>query len=139
MSKPIILCVDDEKAVLQSLKAQLKSAFGNQYYYEMAENGNDALELLEEFSEDEIQVIVIVSDWLMPGMKGDELLVRIHQKFPNIVKVMLTGQADEAAIERAKSEANLYRCLHKPWSESELVETINSGLDKHEKAGDYLR
>ena len=128
MSKPIILCVDDEKVVLKSLKTQLKSAFGNAYVYEMAESAADALELIDELNDNEISLILIVSDWLMPGMKGDEFLVRVHQKFPNIVKIMLTGQADEAAVNRAFDEANLHRCLQKPWSESELIETIKTAL-----------
>jgi CheY-like chemotaxis protein len=128
MSKPIILCVDDEKVVLKSLKTQLKSAFGNAYVYEMAESPADALELIDEFNDDEISLILIVSDWLMPGMKGDEFLVRVHQKFPNIVKIMLTGQADDKAVNRAFTEANLHRCLLKPWSESELIETIKTAL-----------
>jgi CheY-like chemotaxis protein len=128
MSKPIILCVDDEKVILKSLKAQLKSAFGNAYIYEIAENPADALELINEFNDDEISIILIVSDWLMPGMKGDEFLVRVHQKFPKIVKIMLTGQADEEAVKRAFEEANLHRCLQKPWSESELIETIKTAL-----------
>ena len=128
MSKPIILCVDDEKVVLKSLKTQLKSAFGNAYVYEMAESAADALELIDELNDNEISLILILSDWLMPGMKGDEFLVRVHQKFPNIVKIMLTGQADEKAVNRAFIEANLHRCLQKPWSESELIETIKTAL-----------
>jgi CheY-like chemotaxis protein len=128
MSKPIILCVDDEKVVLKSLKTQLKSAFGNAYVYEMAESPADALELIDELNDDELSLILIVSDWLMPGMKGDEFLVQVHQKFPNIVKIMLTGQADEKAVNRAFVEANLHRCLQKPWSESELIETIKTAL-----------
>jgi CheY-like chemotaxis protein len=71
---------------------------------------------------------VIVSDWLMPDMKGDEFLIEVHQKFPQIVTVMLTGQADEEAIVRAKEQGNLYCCLRKPWSEEELAQVINSTL-----------
>ena len=66
----------------------------------------------------------------MPGIRGDEFLVRVHKKFPNIVKVMLTGQATPEAIERTTIEADLHRCLHKPWKESDLIETIDSGLSK---------
>lgn len=130
MSKPVILCVDDEIVVLQSLKTQLKKAFDKEYLYEMAESADEALEIIDELDEDEIDILVIVSDWLMPGIKGDEFLIRVHQKFPNIVKVLLTGQADEAAIERAKEHANLHRCLFKPWTTEELIETIRSGLSK---------
>jgi CheY-like chemotaxis protein len=109
---------------------QLKSALGNAYLYEMAENADEAMELIQELAEEEINIILIVSDWLMPGMKGDEFLIRVHQQFPGIIKIMLTGQADEAAIERAQMHANLHRCLYKPWTEEELVETLKSGLAK---------
>ena len=128
MPKPVILCVDDERVILQSLRTQLKAAFGDEYTYEMAEDPDEALEVIDELSEEGISITIIVSDWLMPGMKGDEFLIRVHQQFPNIIKVMLTGQADESAIQRAQEEANLHRCLFKPWSEAELVETIKSGL-----------
>ena len=130
MPKPVILCVDDEKVILDSLKTQLKSAFGDTYQYEMAEDAEDALELIDELNEDEISIILIVSDWLMPGMKGDEFLIQVHQRFPRVIKVMLTGQADDSAIDQAKIKADLHRCIYKPWSEADLIETIKSGLAK---------
>ena len=128
MSKPVILCVDDERVILHSLKTQLRAAFGDAYSYEVAENPDEALEVINELAEEGVKITLIVSDWLMPGMKGDEFLIRVHQQFPDIIKVMLTGQADESAINRAKAEANLHICLFKPWSEAELVETIKSSL-----------
>lgn len=130
MSKPIILCVDDEKIILESLRGQLRKAFKDAYSYEVAQDADEALELINELNESERLIVIIVSDWLMPGMRGDEFLIKVHQQFPNITKIMLTGQADEAAIERAQTQANLYRCLHKPWSKEELVETIESALAK---------
>ena len=130
MTKPVILCVDDERMVLDSLKTQLQDSFGNSYLYEVAEDAEEALEVIQEFREDEISILLIVSDWLMPGMKGDEFLIRVHQEFPNIIKILLTGQADESAIQRAKDRANLHCCLLKPWSKEELIETIKSGLAK---------
>ena len=130
MSKPVILCVDDEVVVLNSLKIQLKNELSDAYLYEVAESADEALELIEELEEDDTKILVIVSDWLMPGIKGDEFLIKVHQKYPNIIKVMLTGQADEVAIERAKLQANLHECLHKPWEGKKLIETIKSGLGK---------
>ena len=129
MAKKAIICVDDEKIILQSLKAQMKKHFGNRYIYEFAESGEEAWEVIEELHDDEIEVLIIVSDWLMPNMKGDELLIQVHQKFPDIVKVMLTGQADQTAIEKTRKQANLHRCLHKPWDEHELIDTLVSGLE----------
>ncbi|MEG4279386.1 response regulator [Microcoleus sp. MON1_C1] len=128
MSKPAILCVDDEVGVLQSLEIELQQAFNGKYLWEFAESAAEALEIIEELSEAEVKILVIVSDWLMPGMKGDELLIKIHQKYPQIVTVMLTGQVDKEAIERTKIQANLHAFIEKPWQNQELIEAIKSGL-----------
>ncbi len=130
MSKPVILCVDDERMVLDSLRTQLEAEFGDAYIYEVAEDAEEALEVINDLNNEGISVILIVSDWLMPGIKGDELLIQIHKKYPCIITIMLTGQADEVAIERTKKQANLHRWLSKPWSEADLLETIKSGLSQ---------
>lgn len=129
-NQPVILCVDDEAVILNSLKVQLKKEFGGDYTYEAAESADEALEIIEELEEEDVKILVIVSDWLMPGMKGDEFLIKVHQKFPKIVKIMLTGQADETAINRAKECADLHCCLSKPWDTRELMKEIKSGLAK---------
>jgi DNA-binding NtrC family response regulator len=133
MEKNIILCVDDEKMILSSLKAQLKEKFGSEFIYETSENAADALELIDELRKESSGILVIVSDWLMPGIKGDEFLIKIHQKYPDIIKVMLTGQADQHSIENAKKNANLHACISKPWNAQNLADTIKSGLDKLSK------
>ena len=128
MSNSAILCVDDEVVILDSLKEQLKRRFGDRYIYEVAESAEEAWEVIEELQEDDIEIMVIVSDWLMPGVKGDEFLIQVHQNFPQLITVMLTGQADAEAIERARQNANLHACLHKPWTEQELSQIITSAL-----------
>ncbi|HAC62831.1 MAG TPA: hypothetical protein DCF68_04670 [Cyanothece sp. UBA12306] len=130
MNKPVILCVDDEPTILDSLKIQLKKEFQDNYLYEAAENANEALEIIEELQDNEISVLVIISDWLMPGMKGDDFLIKVHKCFPNIVKIMLTGQVNKSSINKAEQYADLYCCLHKPWNNQELIETIKSGIKK---------
>jgi response regulator RpfG family c-di-GMP phosphodiesterase len=130
MSKLTILCVDDEITILNSLLRQMENAFGDSYLYEIAENAEEGLEVIEEMQEEDIGIIVIVSDWLMPGMKGDEFLIEVHKKFPKVVKILLTGQADEDAIERVKKEADLHSYLRKPWNNQELIECIQEGLAK---------
>ncbi|MBF2086752.1 response regulator [Thermoleptolyngbya sp. C42_A2020_037] len=130
MSDAAILCVDDEVTVLASLKSQLQRLFGRQYLYEFAQSAEEAWELIGELEAESIKILIIVSDWLMPNVKGDEFLTQVHQQFPKIVTVMLTGQADEAAIERARQEANLYTCLRKPWTEEELKQMIDSALSE---------
>ena len=123
-----ILCVDDETGILVNLKEQLKRCFGNHYIYEVAQSAEEGWGVIDELMSEDIKLLVIVSDWLMPGVKGDEFLAQVHQKFPEIVMVMLTGQADEKAIERARRDANLYACIQKPWAEEELKQVISSAL-----------
>lgn len=130
MSRPAILCVDDEAVVLESLEIELQKAFKGAYLYEFAESADEALEIIDELMADEVNVLAIVSDWLMPGMKGDEFLIAIHKKYPKIVTILLTGQADEAAVNRAINQANLHAYVQKPWDNKELIETIKAGLEK---------
>lgn len=131
MSKSVILCVDDEALVLESLEIELKKAFGNQFGYEFAESGEEALEIIEELTDNEVEIVVVISDWLMPGMKGDEFFIQLYQKKPKVIKIMLTGQADGDAIKRAKEEAHLHRCFYKPWNSVELVEVIRKSIDDY--------
>ncbi|MEL7035101.1 MAG: response regulator [Cyanobacteria bacterium J06592_8] len=130
MSETAILCVDDETPILKVLKEQLQRCFGNQYIYEVAQSVEEAWEVIDELEQDEITILLIVSDWLMPDVKGDVFLAEVHERFPQVVTVMLTGQADEAAIERAKKEANLYACMSKPWTEEELQRVISTALNQ---------
>jgi CheY-like chemotaxis protein len=123
-----IICVDDEPAILMALKDQLQRSFGNKYIYEIAQSASEAWAVLDELEEDEIKVLIIVSDWLMPNMNGDEFLIQVHQRFPEIVTIMLTGQAEEAAINRARQQANLYACISKPWAEEDLQQIISTAL-----------
>jgi CheY-like chemotaxis protein len=128
MERGVLLCVDDEIIVLTALKDQLRRAFSNDFVIDVAESAEEALELLDELAEQGHTLLVIVSDWLMPGMKGDEFLVQAHQRFPSVVKIMLSGQAEPAAVERARRDAGLHVFMAKPWNAAELVESINQGL-----------
>jgi CheY-like chemotaxis protein len=129
MSDAAILCVDDEASILKALKEQLKRLFGNQYVYEVAQSAEEAWIVIDELEQEEIKILIIVSDWLMPNVRGDEFLIKVHQRFPKIKTLMLTGQADEAAIERARQQANLYACIRKPWTEKELHQVISTALN----------
>jgi DNA-binding NtrC family response regulator len=130
MQKKAILCVDDEKIILDSLKSQIKRRFGNLYKCEIASSATEAIEVIDELIEAEVEILIIVSDWLMPGIKGDEFLISIHEKFPKIIKLMITGQADSEAIENARIHANLFACISKPWKEEELFEILESALEE---------
>jgi len=134
MSRQVIICVDDERTVLRSLKAELQEAVGNDYTIEIAEGGEEALELIEELLEDGDEVPLIISDHIMPDMKGDELLKQAHIILPKTIKIMLTGQADIGAIANAINSANLYRYITKPWQSEDLKLTVREALNSYLQA-----
>lgn len=128
MKDKAIICIDDEKVILDILRSTFLAEFGNDFEIEIAESATEAFEIIDELEDEGLKILAIVSDWLMPGMKGDEFLVQLHRKHPDIVKIMLTGQADEQAIENAKKNANLFACLYKPWDTDILIGTIKEGI-----------
>lgn len=131
MTKQVIICVDDETTILRSLKAELKEAIGKDYLIEIAESGEDALALLKELLEEGYEVPLIISDHIMPAMKGDELLKRVHLLSPETLKVMLTGQADLEAVANAINYANLYRYIAKPWQSEDLKLTVTEAVNSY--------
>lgn len=132
--KKIIVCVDDERTVLNSLKGQLKKNFGNAFSYEMCENAEEALELLAELEDAAPStVFIVVSDWLMPGMKGDEFLHEVSSRYPKIMTTMLTGQANQDAIDRARQNPHLLACLFKPWEEKDLITVLRNAINNLEE------
>ena len=125
-----ILCVDDEKIVLDSLQEQLENTFGDKFQYEIAESVDEAWEVIEDLVSDEYEMVLVISDWLMPRIKGDTFLIDVHRKFPSAVTIMLTGQADPEAVQNAMDNANLYAYIKKPWKEQDLIDRVNNAIAK---------
>jgi signal transduction histidine kinase len=128
MEKQTILCVDDEEIILEALQEQLDSCFDGEYNIETSDSGEDALEYFEELIAEGKQIPVIISDYIMPGMKGDELLKRIHELSPGSLKILLTGQASIEGISNAINNAQLYRYIAKPWDKDDLVLTVKEAI-----------
>ena len=128
MSKPTIVCVDDERIVLIGLETQLYHQFGRDYDIELAESGEEALEIFAELQEEGIEIPLVISDQIMPRMKGDELLIKIHAQYPKTLKILLTGQASAEAVGNAVNAANLYRYITKPWDSADLCLTVTEAL-----------
>lgn len=125
-----ILCVDDEEIILRALSQDLNRHFKDDYLIELAQSAEDAFEILDELKSDGVRILVIVSDWLMPGMKGDEFLIEAHKRFPKVIKMLLTGQADKEAIKNAQLNANLKYTFSKPWDAKELISKIEEEIRK---------
>lgn len=131
MKRAVILCVDDERSVLISLKDQLKHYLEDQYSIETAESAEEALDVFQEVFEDKSEIAVIIADHIMPGIKGDELLIQIHKLAPKTLKIMLTGQANAEAVGNVVNYANLYRYIAKPWQETDLVLTVKEAMKSY--------
>lgn len=132
MGKPVIICVDDEPTVLESLKIELKRVLGDSCLIETAEGGEEALDLIQELQEDEYEVALVLVDYIMPDIKGDELLREIHARSPHTLNIMISGQADLEAVSNAIREAKLFRYIAKPWQPDDLqtsvIEAVQSFL-----------
>ncbi len=131
MRKLVIICVDDELILLESLRDELREAFGQQYTIEIAEGGLSALELIEELQAEGYEIPLIISDYIMPDLRGDELLKQVHQILPNTLKVMLTGQATIEAVANAIQYAKLYRYIAKPWQHEDLKLTVSEAIHSY--------
>ncbi|HHT9137658.1 MAG TPA: HDOD domain-containing protein [Candidatus Wunengus sp. YC60] len=101
-----ILLVDDEPKVLQGLQRMLRS-MRHEWDTEFATSGQEALEILSKSPFD-----VIVSDMRMPGMDGVQLLMEVMKKYPNVVRIILSGQTDQEAF--LSSSGIMHQFLSKP-------------------------
>lgn len=126
--KQAIICVDDEDIILEALKDQLGSFFEHQYLIETSTTAEEALEIYDELKEDGYDIPVVISDYLMPAMRGDELLIKVHEKNPKTLKILLTGHANIEGITNAINRANLYRYIPKPWDKDDLILTVREAV-----------
>ncbi len=130
-AKPTILCVDDEEIVRASLREQLRRDFGDKYRIEAVEDAEAALELISELGDPERELPLVIADQIMPGLKGDQLLIELHSRLPRTLSILLTGQASVDAIGNAVNKASLYRYIAKPWGRDDLNLTVREALRRY--------
>jgi DNA-binding NtrC family response regulator len=125
MSPCAILCVDDEAVILLSLKQELRRAFGSRFMYETALDATQALEMIASLTAEGVSIILVISDWLMPGIKGDEFLAIVKERYSGIRSIMITGQASAEVIESVLGSQRAYAVLSKPWNPEELIRVVD--------------
>lgn len=118
--KAIIVIVDDEQPILKELKILL----GRLYKVHVFTNPEEA----EEFV-DNNYIDMVISDEMMPEMRGSELLARINRKYPEICNIVLSGQAEKDDIVRAVNEGHIFSFLYKPTERQQLLNVIEKGLE----------
>ncbi len=129
--KGIIICVDDEKTVLDTLKEQLDAHFGGTHNVLVANSAEEGMSLVKTITEDEEDIIeLIITDQVMPGMKGDEFLREVHKILPDTIKILLTGHAGLDSAINAINYGGLSRYIEKPWNIDELKDDIQALIDQ---------
>lgn len=124
MNQPAILCVDDEPLILLSLKMELKSHFRERYVYETSSSAEEAFDVIAELEAEGVQLIVVISDWQMPGMRGDDFLQKVRETHPAVRTVLITGHATPEALARVRDDHLADLVLIKPWKTDVLIRAI---------------
>jgi len=122
MEKMTVLMVDDEEKVLGSLKRGLLFESYNSLF---ANSGKEALEILEQE-----KVHVLVTDMRMPEMSGLELLKIVREKYPDIVRMVLSGYTQITTLLTAINQGEIYKYITKPWKlEEEFKPAVQQAID----------
>lgn len=121
-SRPVLLFVDDEANILNALR-RLFRPFGYRIF--TAGSGAEALALLEQEPVD-----LVVSDMRMPQMDGAQLLEQVRSKWPDTLRILLTGYADISSTIAAINRGEIYRYIAKPWEDNEILLVVRHALER---------
>ncbi|MCL6582771.1 MAG: response regulator [bacterium] len=122
-SPPSILLVDDELNVLRSLQRLFME---ENYRLHLAENAQEGLAILEQEP-----VHLVIADYRMPGMDGVSFLKEVRQRYPQIVRIILSGFADPKSMVAAINEGEIYKFIPKPWNDDHLKAMVSSAIDRY--------
>ena len=117
-----VLLIDDELNILSSLR---RSLVDEAYTCIFADNGQEALEILEKH-----EISVIVTDMKMPRMNGLQLLKECKKRYPNTVRIVMSGYTHLPQVLAAINQGDIYKFIPKPWDlDNEFIPAINEGLE----------
>ncbi len=116
--------MDDEKNVLRAVE---RLFLDDGYEIMTATSGSDGLDILGRVS----PLQIVISDYRMPGMNGVEFLKEVRERWPETVRIVLSGYADTVAVVAAINEGQIYKFIPKPWNDDELKVTISNAVDRY--------
>jgi len=117
-----VLCVDDEANILSALKRLFRP---HGYTILTATSGQEALALLEKEHVD-----LVISDMRMPEMNGAQFLEQVKNRWPDTVRLLLTGYAEMSATVDAINKGGIYRYISKPWEDAAMVDLVREALER---------
>lgn len=129
MSKPVILCIDDQREVLSAVRREI-SVFESEYEIIDCESAAEAEEVINELNEADAKVVLFICDHIMPGENGIDFLSRLNKddRFKSSRRILLTGLASHQDTIKAINEAHIDFYLEKPWDSDELVNIVRKLL-----------
>lgn len=119
-----ILLVDDEVNVIRSLRRVFHD---ENYKIITASSGQEALNILKK-----IHCQLMITDYMMPGINGADLLRKVKELYPDMIRIMLTGHADTGAVMAAIKEGAVYKFILKPWNDDDLRVTVALALEQYD-------
>jgi response regulator RpfG family c-di-GMP phosphodiesterase len=119
-----VLCVDDDPHVVEGLALNLRRHFE----IFTALSGAQGLGMLEKSGD---PVAVVISDMRMPQMTGAAFLAQVRQRWPDTVRILLTGQTDLDSAVKAVNEGQIFRFLSKPCPPDHLLAAVEAGVEHH--------
>ena len=132
MSRLVILCIEDEDEVRDAVARDLE-AFEPTFLVEVAEDADDARQVVEEIEAADDEIALVIADHRLPGMQGTDFLIELHgaDTTGKARKVLLTGQAGHEDTIRAINEASLDHYISKPWTEEDLHSVVREQLTEY--------
>jgi len=123
-SNKAILIVDDEFIILESLRIQISRILPDDVLLEAASSGEEAMQLIDDFHNENKNLVLVISDFHLDDLKGTDILKHAVSKFSSVEKVILSGQSNADLIQEFKNEFGLKAVINKPWDFSEIQDII---------------
>jgi len=130
-----VLCVDDDRQVLDSLRRDLEEGLRGECTLEVCQSAAEADEVIEDIDKQGGILGVVICDQVMPEEDGVHFLQRLHQRQPWVRKILLTGYAGLESAIYGINHSGLSRYFEKPWNKATLVHNVRellSGMQKPE-------
>jgi len=127
--KPLLLFIDDDPISLDLIVKEFRSKLGEGLQFEKAQSAAEAQELIEEELELNNRLpVMAVCDYMMPEKMGDQFMMELHAKHPQVQLVLHSGLADASTIEYIRQNCALLVSLPKPWDGISHLDTLQRGL-----------
>ena len=126
-----VLLVDDEESILASLRRLFRR---EPYDLITANCSRQALQLLEQNP-----VQLVITDQRMPGTTGIELLREIRRRWPDTLRIVLSGYSEVSTLIAAINEGEIYKFVTKPWNDEELKLHVRRALEQYELVAENNR